>query len=315
MQNYLRKFIRNNFFKTRYFINNYFYCLNFKLKNKKPILSLESHNMQSLSESNSKRLKQLAIENLYLSSAPVFKVPGYCVACNIFTRFHVDYLYCSETDGKKVPNWRERLVCPSCHLNNRMRAAIHIFSQIQHPNDNTAIYITESVTALFKYFDNKFSNVVSSEYLGEAIPFGQTNDQGVRNETLTALTFAAESFDVILSFDVFEHIPDFKKAFAECCRVLKKDGKLIFTVPFSPDHEKNIVRAIVNEDGQIIHLLPPEYHGDPLLNSGCLAYYHFGWEIVSQLKESGFSKVNTLFYWSEEFGYFGPNQMIIVATK
>ena len=45
------------------------------------------------------------------------------------------------------------------------------------------------------------------------------------------LTYPNEFFDVVTSFDVFEHIPDDKKAINEVSRVLKKDGHLIFSVP------------------------------------------------------------------------------------
>lgn len=38
-------------------------------------------------------------------------------------------------------------------------------------------------------------------------------------------------FDVVVSFDVFEHINDDKKAVGEVYRVLKENGVLIFTVP------------------------------------------------------------------------------------
>ena len=41
-------------------------------------------------------------------------------------------------------------------------------------------------------------------------------------------------FDAVVAFDIFEHIPDDKKAVAEVRRVLKKDGVLVFTVPAIP---------------------------------------------------------------------------------
>ena len=46
-----------------------------------------------------------------------------------------------------------------------------------------------------------------------------------------ALPFENSSFDVVVSFDVFEHIPNDNKALQEIYRVLKKDGKLVFSVP------------------------------------------------------------------------------------
>ena len=39
--------------------------------------------------------------------------------------------------------------------------------------------------------------------------------------------FPDESFDAVFSIEAFEHIPDTEKAASECCRVLKKGGKII----------------------------------------------------------------------------------------
>ncbi|MFH2021104.1 MAG: methyltransferase domain-containing protein [archaeon] len=45
------------------------------------------------------------------------------------------------------------------------------------------------------------------------------------------IPYKDEFFDVVLSFDVFEHIEEDSKAFQESYRVLKKGGILIFSVP------------------------------------------------------------------------------------
>jgi len=45
------------------------------------------------------------------------------------------------------------------------------------------------------------------------------------------LKYPDEKFDVVCSFDVFEHIKDDKKVVSEVYRVLKKGGFLFFTVP------------------------------------------------------------------------------------
>lgn len=41
-------------------------------------------------------------------------------------------------------------------------------------------------------------------------------------------------FDLVVSFDVFEHIEQDKKAVSEVYRVLKKGGKLVYSVPAGP---------------------------------------------------------------------------------
>lgn len=48
------------------------------------------------------------------------------------------------------------------------------------------------------------------------------------------LDYPDNFFDIVVSFDVFEHIQDDTKSVAEVRRVLKPDGKLVVTVPAFP---------------------------------------------------------------------------------
>jgi SAM-dependent methyltransferase len=244
-----------------------------------------------------------------------FSLQGYCRVCNAPTQFLVDYRYCHQIQGIKVPNWRERLRCPGCRLNNRIRAAIHLFLEECKPTDNSHIYLTEQVTSLYKYFKNHFSNVIGSEYLGNQIPYGSVLENGIRNESLTELSFEDSKFDFILSFDVLEHIPDYQKAFAECYRVLNSNGKMLFTVPFRKGFEKNLIRAKLDSQGNLIHLEKPVYHGDPINNKGVLCFQDFGWQILDELKDTGFDEVKAIIYGSSFYGYLGQGNIIFVAQK
>lgn len=49
-----------------------------------------------------------------------------------------------------------------------------------------------------------------------------------------ALPYEEGFFDIVVSFDVFEHIEDDKKAVSEVYRVLKKGGALVYSVPAGP---------------------------------------------------------------------------------
>lgn len=244
-----------------------------------------------------------------------FSVSAYCYPCRKEVQLRVSYEYSYVRDGVRLPNWREHLVCPHCRLNNRMRASLHLFEQIVKPGRNSSLYISEQVTLLYRWLTRNYRDVRGSEYMGTTIPFGSTDKRGIRNESITHLSFPPNEFDCVLSFDVFEHVPNVQQAFHELHRVLKPDATLFFTVPFDRNAEKNILRARKSEDGKIEHLLPPEYHGDPLNSEGCLAFHWFGWEMVGQLKEAGFSRVNAHLYWSREFGYLGNEQMVFVAGK
>ena len=53
---------------------------------------------------------------------------------------------------------------------------------------------------------------------------------------ITALPFADASFDLVAAFDVVEHVDDDRKVFGELTRVLKPEGRLIFSVPLHPAH-------------------------------------------------------------------------------
>lgn len=248
-------------------------------------------------------------------SGSPFRTRGFCFVCGQWTEFLSSWDYAYKVDGHLQVNWREHLLCPLCHLNNRRRASIHLFAEIVHPAEWSYIYVTEQWSPLYRHLRKCFPYVQGSEYLGDAVPIGQNNSAGIRNEDLTSLSFPDQSFDAILSFEVLEHIPDYYRAFAECARTLKSAGRMLFSVPFDAGAAHNRIRARVCADGQIEHLLPPEYHGDPIGSKGCLCFQHFGWEMLQQMSEAGFSSVSALCYYSREYGYLGGEQIQFLAEK
>lgn len=277
--------------------------------------SYEAYNHYT-AQSRGKTLSDWSFEKSLVSgSFTEFFFEGFCYVCEVIVNFKVDYLYHYDVQGITMPNWRERLVCPRCQLNNRMRATIQIFDQKYQQTIQPSIYLTEQTTPLYKWFKQKYPHVCGSEYLGPMIDHGSINSKGVRNEDLTHLSFDKDRFDYILSFDVLEHIPNYKKAIIECFRCLKPDGTLYFSVPFVTAAEKNIIRAFIQNDGEVVHLLAPEYHGNPISSEGCLSYYHFGWELLEDLEAAGFKDAKVLLYWSRELGYLGGEQLMFAATK
>lgn len=241
-----------------------------------------------------------------------FYVNGYSNVANKQVDFLCDFKHSS---GFPNVNWRERLTCPETGFNNRMRFSIHLIDSFLNLNSISKIYLMEQVTPLYRYLSGSYKNMLGSEYLGDSVPFGSVNNLNIRNEDATALTFADESFDAILSYDVFEHIPSFDKAFQECFRTLKKGGRLLFSVPFNPSSHKNLIRATVGDSGEITHLLEPEYHGDPVgKGGGILCYQRFGWEVLDDLRGLGFRDAYGILGWSKEFCYFTP-QLQFLAVK
>jgi Methyltransferase domain len=256
------------------------------------------------------------VERHLIRDTEAFFVAGRCFPCQCNTRFVVDFRYQWEVqDGRRIPNWRERMECVECGLNSRMRAAIHLFQRELSPTHDARLYITEQTTPLFQRLSRSYPGLTGSEFLGSTVSYGTINEHGVRNESITKLTFPSMLFDFILSFDVFEHVPDYLTGFLECLRCLRPGGTLLFTVPFDPEMSSNFVRARLDPKGGIEHFAPPEYHGDPLSSAGCLSYYTFGWELLDVVRTAGFADASALLFWSRHFGYLGRNQILFVAHK
>jgi hypothetical protein len=75
-----------------------------------------------------------------------------------------------------------------------------------------------------------------------------------------------------------------------------------------------LIRAVVEKDGSIRHLHPPEYHGDPLSKDGVLCFHNFGWSFLDDMKQVGFKDACLSFYWSRQLGYLGGYQFVIKAS-
>lgn len=246
-----------------------------------------------------------------------FHTHGFCCVCGCETDFLTSFMYSySKTpDGREMPNWREHMQCGHCKLVNRMRAALHALNTISPPQADSRIYVTERVTPTYNWLHARYKNLQGSEYFGSCHPPGALVNN-IRHEDIMHLSFGGNSFDIVLSFDVLEHVPNPLSAFKEIYRVLDKNGVFIFSVPFANNSPTDIIRATLNEDGTVEHHLQPEYHGNPVdPEGGALCFRYFGWEMLDDLRRIGFSRVRALAYWSENQGYLGGEQYLFVAHK
>ena len=271
----------------------------------------EEHTVRTQRE----RARLIELERTLAQNTPSFQTPGFCFVCGRWTEFHSSWAWSYESQGRKQINWREHLLCRSCGLNNRMRAAIHLLAEVGVSLRHSQVYATEETTPLFARLRQRCASIVGSEYLGGTIPLGATNAAGITNQDLTKLTFPDEQFDLILRFEVMEHVPNYCKAFGECARTLKPGGKMLFSAPFDANAVLNRIRARLLADGTVEHILPPEYHGDPLNAEGCLCFQHFGWEMLQQVKQAGFARVWALLYHSRDYGYLGNEQIQFLVEK
>jgi len=236
---------------------------------------------------------------------------GFCKLCEKSTRFkfHINQ------KGEFI--FRESLLCEYCNLDNRERFMLNFLKEfVQKSNSSLTVYMYEQITNLFKYAQNfQKIDLVGSEFLGYDKKPGQII-KNIRNEDAMNLSFQNNSFDVIVSNDVYEHIPNINKALVEAHRVLKNSGILLISIPFYTKNYETI-RCATLEKGKIKHILPPEYHQNPVTQKeGSLVFYDYGWDILDMLKTAGFSDAYMLVYYDIFYGHIGKAlQFIFVAEK
>lgn len=193
---------------------------------------------------------------------------------------------------------RSDYICASCGADLRHRDLASVildefgrglFTTISHlvrdaRFQTTRIYEPSLKGPFVKHF-RKLPKYTQS-YFWPDVALGESRN-GIQCEDLRALTYADNSFDLIVSSDVFEHIFEPERAFEDIFRVLRKGGMHIFSIPYHwPVAEKSVTRAVeINGDEK--HLLPPQYHvaGD---GSRSLVVTDWGADIVDTLEAIGY---------------------------
>jgi len=109
----------------------------------------------------------------------------------------------------------------------------------------------------------------------------------IPSEDLSALSYEDATFDLVLTSDTLEHVPQLDAALGEIRRVLKPGGLHIFTVPLIWDRAS---RARASKQGEeIVHHHPPSFHGDPASESAdFLVFNEFGWDFLRTVEGAGF---------------------------
>ncbi len=262
------------------------------------------------------RLGKSVLFNLRLPRDRWYDETGRCSVCGadsvfVFNSWVIPDDQFSDVENPAVPlayRRRESLFCRSCCSSLRVRRIADLLMELYGDGarsfaemvqldkfrrlDVAEINRIGSMGSLHTFLAQlprlAFSEYKGNEHLGEVI--GES-----RNEDMCKLTYPDESFDLVLSSDTLEHVPDFREALRQTRRVLRPGGRHVFTVPIVASRAFTYSRAQIGGDGQPIHLMPPLYHGRGTglyryipVGGDLLTFTEFGRDLTDYIREAGF---------------------------
>lgn len=210
---------------------------------------------------------------------------GGCSVCGADTRFvRNSWVLPRELARVAPPGFadRESQFCASCGSSLRVRMLADVL--LQH-------YAGEarSIAGLVQEERFRLLDIAELNSIGRMhtllVPLPRLTYAEYPAQDIQALTYADASFDLVLTSETLEHIPDFRRALLETRRVLRRGGRHVFTVPADPRLERTRSR-----EG-----MAPIYHGrggGPFAlvtrRNDMLAYTDFGLDVPDLLREAGF---------------------------
>jgi SAM-dependent methyltransferase len=184
---------------------------------------------------------------------------GWCPCCR------------SDTTFTETGVWlRDQYLCDRCRSIPRFRA-VNLTLDTNFPGWETLVLHESSPC---NDFIRRYSSSYSQSFYFENQPLG-TELRGNRCENLECLTFPDNIFDLFVTQDVLEHVfrPDL--AIREIMRVLKPGGAHVFTAPKHRGLRSSRQRAVI-KDAAVVHVLEPQYHGNPIGDGRALVTWDYG---------------------------------------
>ena len=155
-------------------------------------------------------------------------------------------------------SWHDHINCPRCRSGIRQRLFIAALQNIENfsfdrivHSKNILNFAPEEI--IKSTIQNEAGKYTTADFLrrGCDLKLDMSNMSAIKNE----------SYDIVIAFDVLEHVPDYQKALEEVHRVLSSNGFGIFTVPqkdslLTTYEDSNIVTAEdrMKQFGQWDHL-------------------------------------------------------------
>jgi hypothetical protein len=181
------------------------------------------------------------------------------------------------------PWLRDNLICQSCPGGSipRERAMMQILNRSRP--DWRRLHIHESspiMRGASLVLARNCPHYTPTQFWKD-VPTGEVRDD-TRCEDIECQTFPDESFDVVVTQDVMEHLFHPERAVREIYRTLKPGGLYLFTTPVYNDLDATVPRAALDGD-RIIYHKDPEYHGNPINDEGSLVTFHYAKDLAKML--------------------------------
>ena len=222
-------------------------------------------------------------------AAADFDKDGYTDSCTVCG--HAGYL---RREGLSV---RETFQCGICKASLRYREQARLilnhFSRegserladlaAESEFQNLKIY-EPGLIGPFRKFFQKLPHYHTSYFWDDVEP-GESRE-GVQCQDLMNLTYEDDSFDLVLSSDIFEHVRKPFVGFKEINRVLKPGGFHIFSIPLQCPMRPTTVYRVDTSGPEDVFVLPEHYHSAPM-GGKSLVYTDFGEDMVEIMAADG----------------------------
>ena len=215
-------------------------------------------------------------------------------------------------------NYRESLSFNE--MNSRKRALLLEFDCLrrQYPRfaaRNARIFSPEALSRTALILRGMYPFFLGTEYIPDETK--QAQYYPIRHADLTNLDMPPDVFDLVMTGDVLEHVPDLYRALHEMSRVMRPGGALLSTFPFATDSGETVIAARI-QDGAIQYLRKPEYHGDPLDPEGVLVFQVPGWDVLDMCRDVGLRDARMTMHVSSSYGILAdatPGVFVLSAMK
>jgi hypothetical protein len=219
---------------------------------------------------------------------------GVCAPCLQVTQFGSstqggDF----QSDGRKVPHWRQGQACGcSFGLTSHERALIHTAL----PHFGKPSWFRAAILGSGDYV---------AAYVSRLLPdLAQWKRLALGTGRALSVPASPGSQHMVLAADVLPHIIPLREVLVAVADALSPGGMFVFSTPFDVEAEETVSFQASEEWSDVAKSV---FSLHPV--------HRLGWDLIPLLNDCGFRSAVGHCYWSEEFGYLGPYNMVFVAYR